>query len=212
MMRTVVLLCSFVAGLASAPLASAGAQGIPAQVTGPTGDSPAGNATPPVLQSERGRRLDELYSRLREAEGARQARVIELQIGVTLGQSGSDTADLLMARATQAAQGQQADLALALLDAVVDLYPDYVEAWHRRALLHMGRRDYGLAVSDIENALRLEPRHFTAMMGLGTILQQLGRDREALTVFRKALEINPHLERVPEMIRRLGPKVEGQEL
>lgn len=188
-----------------------------AQVTGrppepQAADSPAGNAAPPALQAERGRRLDELFSRLREAEGARQARVLELQIGLTLAQTGSDTADLLMVRATQAAQRSQADLALSLLDAVVDLYPDCIEAWNRRATLHIGRRDYGRAVSDIEQVLRLEPRHYAAMVGLGTILQQLGDDRQALAVFKKALEINPHLERVPEIIRRLQPKVDGQEL
>lgn len=194
MKRSAVLLFCLLAGGAAQ-----------AQVTGPSSESPA-------LQSERGRRLDELFSRLREAEGPRQARALEMQIGLTLAHSGSDTADLLMARATQAAQGQQADLALSLLDAIVDLYPHYVEAWHRRATLHIGRRDYGRAVSDIEQVLRLEPRHFSAMVGLGTILQQLGDERQALTVFKKALEINPHLERVPEIVRRLQPKVEGQEL
>jgi len=67
-------------------------------------------------------------------------------------------------------------------------------------------------VSDIEQVLRLEPRHFTAMVGLGMIFQQLGEDRQALTAFKRALEVNPHVERIPEIIRRLTPKVDGLEL
>ncbi len=48
--------------------------------------------TPPALASERARRLDELYSRLREADNPRQARVLEAQIGMLMSVSGSDTA------------------------------------------------------------------------------------------------------------------------
>ncbi|KAF0136772.1 MAG: TPR repeat-containing protein [Xanthobacteraceae bacterium] len=188
-----------------------------AQVTGPVppvaeAAPPAANPTPPSLASERARRLDELYSRLREAEGPRQARVFEAQITMLLAQSGSPTADLLMVRVQQAMQQRQADLALSLLDAVIDLYPDYVEAWSRRATLHFARRELGRAVTDIENVLRLEPRHFGAMVGLGMMLQQLGQDKQALAAFKRAMEINPHIERVPQIIQRLQPKVDGVEL
>jgi len=188
-----------------------------AQVTGPVPpaaeeSAPAANAVPPALASERARRLDELYARLREAEGPRQARVLEAQITLLLAQSGSATADLLMVRAQQAVQQRQPDLALSLLDAVIDMYPDYVEAWSRRATLHFARRELGRAITDIENVLRLEPRHFGAMVGLGMMLQQLGEEKQALAVFRRAIEVNPHIERVPQIIQRLQPKVDGLEL
>jgi Flp pilus assembly protein TadD len=209
MMRAAVFLCLLLFG--ASPLA--------AQVTGPTPPAAtpeaapaASNAPPPSFASERARRLDELYSRLREAEGARQARAIEAQIGMLMAQSGSDTADLLMARAQQAMQQRQADLALSLLDSVIDMYPETVEAWSRRATLHFGRRELGRALTDIEHVLRLEPRHYGAMVGLGMMLQQLGEDKQALAAFKKAIEINPHIERVPQIIQRLQPKVDGVEL
>jgi Flp pilus assembly protein TadD len=207
MMRAAVFLCLI---LSASPVA--------AQVTGPTPAAPAAEATPaanappPSFASERARRLDELYSRLKEAEGARQARAIEAQIGMIMAQSGSDTADLLMARAQQAMQQRQADLALSLLDSVIDMYPETVEAWSRRATLHFARREIGRAITDIENVLRLEPRHYGAMVGLGMMFQQLGEDKRALVAFKKALEINPHIERVPQIIQRLQPKVDGIEL
>jgi tetratricopeptide (TPR) repeat protein len=207
MMRAAVFLCLI---LSASPVA--------AQVTGPTPDAPgaeatpAANAPPPSFTSERARRLDELYGRLREADGARQARAIEAQIGMIMAQSGSDTADLLMARAQQAMQQQQADLALSLLDSVIDMYPETVEAWSRRATLHFARRELGRAITDIEHVLRLEPRHYGAMVGLGMMLQQLGEDKQALAAFKKAMEINPHIERVPQIIQRLQPKVDGVEL
>ncbi|WP_204333368.1 hypothetical protein, partial [Klebsiella pneumoniae] len=68
-------------------------------------------------------------------------------ISLILARSGSDTADLLMARATQALERQDQDLSLSLLDAVIDLYPDYVEAWSRRATVYFARKELGRAVA-----------------------------------------------------------------
>ncbi len=48
-------------------------------------------------------------------------------------------------------------------------------------------------MEDIRQVLIREPRHFGAMSGLGMILQEFGDEKHALEVFRRALEINPHL-------------------
>ena len=57
-----------------------------------------------------------------------------------------------------------------------------------------------------------EPRHFAALAGLGMIMQDLGDDKRALDAFRKALAINPHLEKVPELVKTLSEKVEGRDI
>ncbi len=44
--------------------------------------------------------------------------------------------------------------------------------------------------------------------GLGVILQDIGEDKRALEAFRRALDINPHMENIPELVRRL--KLEGR--
>jgi hypothetical protein len=43
-------------------------------------------------------------------------------------------------------------------------------------------------------------------------LQEIGEDRHALDAFRRALAIHPHLERVPEMVKKLSDKVDGRDL
>ncbi|MBX3553334.1 MAG: tetratricopeptide repeat protein, partial [Pseudolabrys sp.] len=60
--------------------------------------------------------------------------------------------------------------------------------------------------------LAQEPRHYQALAGLGIILQDLGEDKRALEAFRRALEINPHIENVPDLVKRLKLKVEGREI
>ncbi|WP_439574377.1 hypothetical protein [Phreatobacter sp.] len=214
MTRTAVFLCLTLAAATPAAAQITGPSPAPAPpAQAPQGPAAApGNVTAPGLEAHRARRLDELYSRLRDAETPAQARVLEREIAATLARTDSDTTLLLMVRATQAAQMQQPDLALSLLETIIDLYPGYVEAWSRRAMVHMSRNEYGRAMSDIEHVLRLEPRHYSVMVGLGMMLQQIGQETRALTVFRKVLEINPHAERIPDIIRRLEPKVDGQRL
>jgi Flp pilus assembly protein TadD len=67
-------------------------------------------------------------------------------------------------------------------------------------------------VQDIQQVLRLEPRHFGALSGLGMILEEVGDDKHALAAFRRALEINPHLQRVPDQVKSLSEKVEGRDI
>jgi tetratricopeptide (TPR) repeat protein len=107
---------------------------------------------------------------------------------------------------------QQMDVALKLLDAVVKLRPDYIEAWNRRATLHYLKNDYTHSLEDIEQVLVREPRHFGALAGLGMIMQEIGDEKRALDAFRKALAINPHLEKVPERVKLLTEKVEGRDI
>jgi Tfp pilus assembly protein PilF len=67
-------------------------------------------------------------------------------------------------------------------------------------------------MQDIEQVLVREPRHFGALAGLGMIMQDLGNEKRALDAFRKALAVNPHLEKVPELVKTLTEKVEGRDI
>jgi hypothetical protein len=44
------------------------------------------------------------------------------------------------------------------------------------------------------------------------IMQDLGDEKRALDAFRKALAVNPHLEKVPELVKTLSEKVEGRDI
>ena len=72
--------------------------------------------------------------------------------------------------------------------------------------------DYAHSLQDIEQVLIREPRHFGALAGLGMIMQDIGDEKRALDAFRKALAINPHLEKVPDLVKTLTEKVEGRDI
>jgi tetratricopeptide (TPR) repeat protein len=166
----------------------------------------------PKIGADRARGLDFLFGALKAAPDETSAKHVEARIWALWLHTPSDTAALLMLRAKTAMDAQQMDVAQKLLDSIVKLRPDYVEAWNRRATLYYLRNDYAHSLQDIEQVLVREPRHFGALAGLGMIMQELGDDKRALDAFRKALAINPHLEKVPEMIKTLSEKVEGRDI
>src|SRR6201999_4026594 len=163
-------------------------------------------------KADKTRNLDFLFGALKAAPDEASAKHVESRIWAVWMQTPSDTAALLMMRAKAAMDAQKYDVALKLLDAVVKLRPDYVEAWNRRATVYYLQNDYQHSLEDIEQVLVREPRHFGALAGLGMIMQDLGDDKRALDAFRKALAVNPYLDKVPELVKTLTEKVEGRDI
>jgi tetratricopeptide (TPR) repeat protein len=166
----------------------------------------------PAEHGNRNYSLDTLFSALKIAPDAASAKAIEDRIWAKWVVSGSDTCTLLMSRARAAIDDKDYDLAIKLLDAVVTLKPNYIEAWNRRATVYYLKNDYAHALADIREVLTREPRHFGALSGLGMILQELGDDKDALEAYRKALAVDPHLEHIPDVVKTLTEKVEGRDI
>jgi tetratricopeptide (TPR) repeat protein len=173
---------------------------------------PEAPAKLPKVGADRNRGLDFLFGALKAAPDDASAKHVEARIWALWMQTPSDTAALLMMRAKAAMDAQQMDVALKLLDAVVKLRPDYVEGWNRRATLYYLQNDYAHSLADIEQVLVREPRHFGALAGLGMIMQDLGDEKRALDAFRKALAVNPHLDKVQDLVKTLSEKVEGRDI
>jgi len=166
----------------------------------------------PKNRADQGRSVDFLFEALRAAPDDESAKLVENRIWALWFASGSDTADLLMSRVKTATDAKELDLAIELLDKIVAIKPDYVEGWNRRATVYFMKKDYGRSVADIAQVLSREPRHFGALTGLGTILQELGDDRHALEIYRRALAVHPRLQKVPDIIKTLSEKVEGRDI
>ena len=167
---------------------------------------------PKAARGDRTKNLDFLFEALKVAPDADSAKLVEGRIWALWLASGSDTTDLLMSRVKTAIDGKDTALAIQLLDAVIQLRPDYVEAWNRRATLHLANKDYGKSLADIRQVLAREPRHFGALSGLGVIMQEFGEEKLALEAFRRALAVNPHLQKIPDFVKTLTEKVEGRDI
>jgi tetratricopeptide (TPR) repeat protein len=173
---------------------------------------PSGPLPPRVEHGGLTYNLDTLFGALKIVPDEASAKVIEDRIWALWTVSGSDTCNLLMSRVKAATEDKDYDLAIKLLDSVIALEPDYVEAWNRRATVYYLKQDYGHAIADIAAVLTREPRHFGALAGLGMMLQDIGDDKDALDAYRKALAIDPHLDNIPDVVKTLEVKVEGRDI
>jgi tetratricopeptide (TPR) repeat protein len=198
----------FLAAFLTAALVAAGAAPVAAQ----SGKRSEQSAKLPQPRVDRTRNLDFLFGALKVAPDDVTAKAIEERIWALWTASQSDTANLLMTRVKTAIEAKDLELAITLLDAIVKVKPDYVEAWNRRATIFYMKKDYGHALADIRQVLKREPRHFGALAGFGLILQDIGDDRQALEVYRRALALYPRMERIPDLVKTLQEKVEGRDI
>ena len=158
---------------------------------------------PQAPRANRPRNLDFLFGALQAAPDDETAKAIEQRIWALWVVSRSDTANLLMLRVRAAVEGKDSDLAIKLLDGIVKIKPDYIEAWNRRATLYYLKKDYGRALADIREVLKREPRHFGAYSGLGMIRAEMGENARAVAAFELARKWNPHIAGIDSEIERL---------
>ena len=212
-MRPFLLLGSAI--LIATPLSGSFGQGAPGtKPAAPPAQGPSQAPSQSPSQADAGRRvtLDDLFGRLAAAKDEAEAKGIANLIERRWSRSGSDTADLLMTRATDAIQGKEFPLAIELLDRAIALQPGWAEAWNRRATAFFLLEDTASSMADLRQALTREPRHFGAWAGLGHIYSSGGDKARALEAYRKALAINPRMESLRDLVDRLTPEIDGRDI
>ncbi len=155
-------------------------------------------------------RLDKLFSELKHEGNADSARGIADQIRREWQESGSASINLLIQWADKAISEEKNAAALDFLDEAIRLKPDYVEGWNRRATLHFKMGNYRKSMSDINQVLAIEPRHFGALAGMAAILAQSGRDEMALRAWERFLDIYPTERQAQKEMGDLAEKLTGQ--
>ncbi len=164
----------------------------------------------PSMAVARRRSLDDLYGKLAQAKDEDESKGLASLIAAVWLRSGSDTADLLMARAQKAIADKKYPLAVQVLDRVVELQPTWAEGWNKRASARYLAGDLNGSMSDVEQVLKLEPNHFAALSGMAMILQRTGFDKRALQIYRRELAIYPHQPELEKLVEKLTLEVEGQ--
>ncbi|MBU4530782.1 MAG: tetratricopeptide repeat protein [Hoeflea sp.] len=99
-------------------------------------------------------------------------------------------------------------------DIAVREAPSYAEGWNQRAFARFLRENIGGALSDLEKAVELEPKHFGAWSGMYHLLMRMGRPEAATAALTRAVEIHPWLKErgmLPPDPDAKRPLVEGKQ-
>ena len=214
---TSLSVAALITGAATLAHAQAGPQApakAPERASPPAASTQAPSPPPAASTQPAGRQkiLDELFDRLAKAQDRDEARGLAGAIERVWSRSGSDTADLLMERVNALFRQKDFKIARDMLDRLTEIEPQWSEVWSRRATTRFMDRDYAGAMEDLAQVLRIEPRHFMALVGVGTILEREENKAQALRVFRRALEINPQLNEIRSKVEKLTIEVDGREI
>lgn len=156
--------------------------------------------------------LDALFDKLYETENPIEARQIERKIWEAWGQSGSDTLNTLLASGTELMNKGEYARAVGIFSAMIELKPDFAEAYNKRATAFFLAGNYAASVADVERTLKLEPRHFGALSGLGLMMERLDNLPEAIRAYQRALAANPHMQELPDRLKDVRRKQDAREL
>jgi Tfp pilus assembly protein PilF len=157
-------------------------------------------------------RLDGLFAKLAAAETEEDAAFIAEEIEAIWADSHSPTAEVLIERAEEAMAAEEPALARSLVDGALELAPEFADGWTQSAMIAYADGDVARALEDVDRALRLEPRQYHAMLGLGIILEQLDQPAGAYEAYQRALEIYPLMPEAAARAREIEPRARGRDL
>ena len=147
--------------------------------------------------------LDALFENLAAQSPKSNAYEIEDLIWEIWTEHQEPMAATMMNRGIEAVARKQYDVAERIFDELIQIQPEWAEAWNKRATLFFLQGRDAKCVHDIHRTLELEPRHFGALSGFAQICLRGGDLAGALVAFEEALRINPHLAAVRETVVEL---------
>ena len=115
--------------------------------------------------------------------------------------SGRAELDARLAEAVAAMERREFAASERLLTALIEAAPQWAEAWNKRATVRYLATDYAGAIADCRQTLSRTPHHFGALAGQGLCHMALEEYGAAAALFRRALEVHPHLDAVRQNLR-----------
>ena len=95
---------------------------------------------------------------------------------------------------------------------IIELDPDYVEGWNKRATVKFLLGDFYGSLEDIEEVLKRQPRHFGAISGSGLIHIHNSDFLKAYKSYKRLIEIDPQNEDSKRFLPMLEGKIFGKSL
>ncbi|SMP13741.1 tetratricopeptide repeat protein [Shimia sagamensis] len=137
--------------------------------------------------------VDRLIARVQKADDQQTAQEISNDMWQFWTDAPDEVAQEILDRGMQKRSAWDLLGAREDFDRLIRYCPEFAEGYNQRAFVNFLRQDFEAALSDLDRAIALSPKHIAALSGRALTLIGLGRTAEGQDALAAALELNPWL-------------------
>jgi len=149
-------------------------------------------------------RLNNLFDQLFLSNNNMEVSLILSKIWDIWAIAESEKTQIIFNDANELMERGKFENAIDLFSKVIDESPDFAEGWNKRATVYFLIGDLNKSISDIEETLSLEPRHFGALDGLAEIYLLKDDLLSAAATYKKILEIIPSSKKSQDRLKLIN--------
>ena len=149
-------------------------------------------------------RLNNLFDQLFLSNNNMEVSLILSKIWDIWAIAESEKTQIIFNNANELMERGKFENAIDLFSKVIDESPDFAEGWNKRATVYFLLGELNKSISDIEETLSLEPRHFGALDGLAEIYLLKDDLLSAAATYKKILEIIPSSKKSQDRLKLIN--------
>ena len=157
--------------------------------------------------------IDRLFIQLKSANDFENSKKIEDKIWkLWVTHPSKNGLTKLLADGSSAMMDNKLETAYDKFTEVIELDPNWAEAWNKRATVLYLMGKYELSQADIDKVLELEKRHFGALSGQGLVQSALKNYQKAIDSYIEAHKVHPNMKSPLIMIEQLQMQIKKESI
>ena len=163
-----------------------------------------------AFADERKKQLDKLFNELKTDNPVLTFEVEQKIWKIWSTHPKKNELTLMLSEGSTLVKNDKLNEAVNIFTKVIELDPNWAEAWNKRATVLYLLGEFQKSQNDIDNVLKLEERHFGALAGQGLVNIQLKNYDKAIMSYEKAQKIYPTMKSPKIMIKEIKELIKQQ--
>ena len=165
-----------------------------------------------AFADERKKQLDKLFNELKTDNSVLTFEVEQKIWKIWSTHPKKNELTLMLSEGSTLVKNDKLNEAVNIFTKVIELDPNWAEAWNKRATVLYLLGEFQKSQNDIDNVLKLEERHFGALAGQGLVNIQLKNYEKAIMSYEKAQKIYPTMKSPKIMIKEIKELIKKQSI
>ena len=165
-----------------------------------------------VFADERKKQLDKLFNELKIDNPVLTFEVEQKIWKIWSTHPKKNELTLMLSEGSTLVKNDKLNEAIIIFTKVIELDPNWAEAWNKRATVLYLLGEFQKSQNDIDKVLKLEERHFGALAGQGLVNIQLKNYEKAIMSYEKAQKIYPSMKSPKIMIKEIKELIKQQSI